>query len=238
MQPGIQSLMASLFGVAPTQVNITRDPPTPAASTPIATPAQPSTIPPTIAGDENLPAEPASGTEQPPTTSPPPFNAHLSFSPLPFPFLSGMSRPPAPANTAGVTPATGPRPPPVPRPRRRWAPPEGKGDSIRQRVEEKERQQGFRCCDPSCGFAPTDDVPVVTKQLERVVLTDDGTSAKPSLCKHHFHSGCLVSASRVAGYMPEGVETSVEVACPVCRTHGYISLDSWRRGEVQLQETV
>ncbi len=95
------------------------------------------------------------------------------------------------------------------------------------------------CCDPSCGLAPSDDAPtVLMKHSERVMILKDSLNERDCSCEHEFHTGCLVSASRVAGYGPQERDLipAVEVACPVCRTHGYIPTETWREGEGQLKE--
>jgi hypothetical protein len=123
------------------------------------------------------------------------------------------------------------RPPPhPPAPPRVWAPPPPPGLTLRQRVEQGEREKGLRCDDVSCGLGPSDDDPEPTADLARVVIhaLGDGNPA----CTHAFHSACLVSAERVAGWAPEDERTGgrVEVSCPVCRAVGAVPHEEWKKG--------
>jgi len=126
-----------------------------------------------------------------------------------------------------------PQPPQEPK---KWILPEGRGAGVRQRVEEKEQQLGLRCFDPSCGFGPTDESPlIIGEKKERISINKQGTSLERA-CGHAFHTGCIVSAARVAGFGPAGpAEGDVEVPCIVCRTHGYVEKDAWEEGVRQLQ---
>jgi len=122
------------------------------------------------------------------------------------------------------------------RERKKWSLPEGRGASVRQRVEDKERQLGLRCYDPSCGFGPTDESPSTVDEKKDRVLIHKGGMCNEHACEHTFHAGCLVSAARVAGFGPDGQpEGNVEVPCIVCRTHGYVEKEEWEEGVRQLQ---
>lgn len=122
------------------------------------------------------------------------------------------------------------------RPQKKWNLPEGRGASVRQRVEDKERQMGLRCSDPSCGYAPTDEVPSADGDKLSCVFMHKEGAAFEHACEHTFHSGCLVSSARVAGFEPEELlEGDVEVPCTVCRTHGYVEKETWLDGVRQLQ---
>jgi len=136
--------------------------------------------------------------------------------------------------------AQGPGAPP--RERRKWTVPDGRGATIRQQVEKKEREVGLRCHDPSCGLAPTDDVPLVSeKDTERIVIRKNhdgagGDHLRSHACDHKFHSGCLVSAARVAGLSPslDSPSDEVEVSCMVCRAQGHVGRCDWDSGVKQL----
>jgi len=132
--------------------------------------------------------------------------------------------------------AAAPQPPPRPvAPKRTWVPPPAPGLTLRQRVEQGEREQGLRCDDVSCGLGPSDDDPEPIADLARVVihsLGGDGASG----CEHTFHPACLVSAERVAGWGPdnegerERAGGLVEVSCPVCRAVGVVPHNDWEKG--------
>lgn len=115
-----------------------------------------------------------------------------------------------------------------------WTPPPPPGLTLRQRVEQGEREQGLRCDDVSCGLGPSDDEPEPTADLARVVIhaLGDGNPA----CTHAFHPACLVSAERVAGWVPdderqrERTSGAVEVSCPVCRAVGAVTDGDWKKG--------
>jgi hypothetical protein len=119
-------------------------------------------------------------------------------------------------------------------PKRAWVPPPPPGLTLRQRVEQGERENGLRCDDMSCGLGPSDDDPEPTADLARVVINSlgDGTS----VCGHTFHPSCLVSAERVAGWGPDSESEReragglVEVSCPVCRAVGVIPRKDWEQG--------
>ncbi|KAI0695294.1 hypothetical protein BC835DRAFT_1245811, partial [Cytidiella melzeri] len=130
-----------------------------------------------------------------------------------------------------------------PGPKRDWMPPPPPGPTLRQRIERKERGLGLRCADISCGLGPTDDDPVpafdpcTVRQIAIKPTTNDG---RDRVCDHLFHSACLVSAERVAGWNgadqkkdAEG-EENVQVSCPVCRAVGSISREDWEEGACAL----
>ena len=138
-----------------------------------------------------------------------------------------------PPPTTGT--GTAPQAPPGPAaPKRPWVPPPPPGLTLRQRVEQGEREKGLRCDDISCGLGPSDDDPEPTADLARVVIRSlgDGTS----VCGHTFHPACLVSAERVAGWGPdsegerERAGGLVEVSCPVCRAVGVVQRKDWEQG--------
>lgn len=133
---------------------------------------------------------------------------------------------------AGATTPQGPPGPPPPK--RPWVPPPPPGLTLRQRVEQGEREKGLRCDDISCGLGPSDDEPEPTADLARVVIRSLGDGA--SVCSHTFHPACLVSAERVAGW---GLDSEgereragglVEVSCPVCRAVGVVQRTDWEQG--------
>ncbi|KAI0301113.1 hypothetical protein B0F90DRAFT_1925534 [Multifurca ochricompacta] len=141
------------------------------------------------------------------------------------------------APLGGFPPSTTPTPqasqrPPAPK--RTWAPPPPPGLTLRQRVEQGEREQGLRCDDVSCGLGPSDDDPEPTADLARVIIQPLGEGAPT--CAHTFHPACLVSAERVAGWGPdderehERTERFVEVSCPMCRAVGAVLREDWEKG--------
>ncbi|TFK90526.1 hypothetical protein K466DRAFT_543309 [Polyporus arcularius HHB13444] len=130
--------------------------------------------------------------------------------------------------------------------KRQWTPPPAPGPTLRQVVERKEREMGYRCSDISCGLGPSDDDPVSSidlsslRQISIRPLNAD-PSGKDSVCEHKFHPACLVSAERVAGWgrevktgEPAGDSEQVEVSCPVCRAIGVISRLDWEEGACAL----
>ncbi|KAI6113168.1 hypothetical protein EV401DRAFT_1984902 [Pisolithus croceorrhizus] len=164
---------------------------------------------------------------------------------------TGTAQPPLQAGQGAS--GTGPRPSqpfpgfrsahPMPprRERKPWTLPPSPGPSLRQRVEQKEREQGLRCSDTSCGIGPSDDEPYPLlslpsmKQLSVHSQTDGAIVSSKVVCTHKFHPACLVSAERVAGW--GGRETSgpiVEVSCPVCRAVGCVTRAEWEEGVAAL----
>jgi hypothetical protein len=135
--------------------------------------------------------------------------------------------PPPPTTTAPE--ASGPV-----APKRAWVPPPAPGPTLRQRVEQGEREKGLRCDDMSCGLGPSDDDPEPTADVARIVIHSQGDGAL--MCGHMFHPACLVSAERVAGWGPdsegerERAGGMVEVSCPVCRAVGVVPQKEWEQG--------
>ncbi|KAG2146804.1 hypothetical protein DEU56DRAFT_786516 [Suillus clintonianus] len=164
---------------------------------------------------------PADGAQAAPANAPPP---PPGGAPLPIP----------PFNIPHTHPLRPTRPMPPRRERKTWTLPAAPGPSLRQRVEQKEREAGLRCYDPSCGIGPSDEEPIPEmfvepmKQLSIHPLLHPGVG---SLCAHTFHPACLVSAERVAGWGGEDkAEPHVKVACPVCRDLGSVTRDEWEEG--------
>ncbi|KAG1814792.1 uncharacterized protein BJ212DRAFT_1362224 [Suillus subaureus] len=176
--------------------------------------------------------QPAQGQEPPADEAQvPPINA-------PPPHPGGASLPIPPFNFPHTHPIRPTRPMPPRRERKTWMLPAAPGPSLRQRVEQKEREAGLRCYDPSCGIGPSDEDPVPEilaesmKQLSIHPLLHPGEG---SLCAHTFHPACLVSAERVAGWGAEDkTEPHVEVSCPVCRDLGSVTREEWEEGVLAL----
>ena len=142
-------------------------------------------------------------------------------------------------------------PPPPRRERKKWTPPEPVGKTLRQRVEEKERELGLRCDDMVCGVAPSDEDPTPialqsasgTKRITIRAAYD----AHGKACQHSFHPACLVTSARVAGVTGDETgrqqeeeeevaqDDGLQVACPVCRAVGSLSREEWNEG-VQASE--
>ncbi|KAH7919003.1 hypothetical protein BV22DRAFT_1041295 [Leucogyrophana mollusca] len=159
----------------------------------------------------------------------------------------GHNHPP----TAAVPPTQGPAPQP-PRPGTQWFPrssrpmpphrerkvwtlPPAPGPSLRQRVEQKEREAGLRCFDISCGIGPSDEDPLPdlsSLSIKQVSITPlDAATVGTHVCPHKFHPACLVSAERVAGWGGEDkTEPQIEVSCPVCRAVGCVTREEWEEG--------
>ncbi|KAH9985861.1 hypothetical protein BJV77DRAFT_1031053 [Russula vinacea] len=114
---------------------------------------------------------------------------------------------PTPMNATAPQAAPGPV-----GPKRAWAPPPAPGLTLRQRVEQGEREKGLRCDD----IGPA-----------RVVIHTVGDGV--SVCGHTFHSSCLVSAERVAGWGSDS-EDERELRCPVCRADGVVPRQDWEQG--------
>ncbi|KIL00210.1 hypothetical protein PAXRUDRAFT_130427 [Paxillus rubicundulus Ve08.2h10] len=126
-----------------------------------------------------------------------------------------------------------------PRQRKTWTLPPAPGPSLRQRVEQREREAGFRCSDTSCGIGPSDEDPCPRPSLSSMkqvsihhtLHADHENEVETSVCAHIFHPACLVSAERVAGWGGEDkTEPLVEVSCPVCRAVGCMTRNEWEEG--------
>jgi hypothetical protein len=124
-----------------------------------------------------------------------------------------------------------------PRQRKTWTLPHAPGPSLRQRVEQREREAGLRCSDTSCGIGPSDEDPcpeLSPSSMKQVSIHphphfEDDVDA--SSCAHTFHPACLVSAERVAGWGGEDkTEPLIEVSCPVCRSVGCVTRQEWEEG--------
>lgn len=171
--------------------------------------------------------QPAQGqgapADVPPANAPPPLQGG---TPLPIP----------PFNFAHPMRPTRPMPPR--RERKTWMVPAAPGPSLRQRVEQKEREAGLRCYDPSCGIGPSDDDPVpeiLAESMKQLSIHPLSHPGEGSLCAHTFHPACLVSAERVAGWGAGGKsEPHVEVSCPVCRDLGSVTREEWEEGVMAL----
>ncbi|KAL4081174.1 hypothetical protein J3A83DRAFT_4084324 [Scleroderma citrinum] len=136
------------------------------------------------------------------------------------------------------------------RERKEWTPPPPPGPSLRQRIEQREREQGLRCSDPSCGIGPSDYdpyphlSPASMKQISIHPQGVDGEGASSgTVCAHVFHPACLVSTERVTwggansatgSEGGEGANASrgqvVDVSCSVCRAMGYVTRSEWDEG--------
>ncbi|KAH7885481.1 hypothetical protein F5I97DRAFT_1811259 [Phlebopus sp. FC_14] len=124
------------------------------------------------------------------------------------------------------------------RERKTWALPAAPGPSLRQRVEVREREEGLRCFDTSCGIGPSDEdpypsiSPAAMKQVSIHPHDEHGNVGDSGfVCVHTFHPACLVSAERVAGWGGEDkMEPFVEVSCPVCRATGCVTREEWEEG--------
>ncbi|KIM40934.1 hypothetical protein M413DRAFT_28046 [Hebeloma cylindrosporum] len=172
-----------------------------------------------------VPQEPNGNTGPAPPAPPPP--PHMRLPPFPpnFDFLGGVHGREE-------------------RPKRAWTLPAAPGPSLRQRVERRELEAGWRCNDISCGFGPSDEEPIPSALLandadgaKRLFIKVKGAGGK-DVCEHAFHSGCLVSAERVALRGAEAAVDSdgcVEVSCPVCRCVGCVLKEQWDEGVVALQ---
>jgi hypothetical protein len=131
------------------------------------------------------------------------------------------------------------------RPPREWTLPDGPGPSVRQRVEKRERELGLRCSDSSCGIGPSDEDPSPTPSpsgTEQIAIhrmhAHDAADRGMLLCDHRFHAACLVSAERIAGWNGEKREQDqVPVACPMCRSPGFVDQMNWESGVQALAAT-
>ncbi|KAI0337454.1 hypothetical protein BDW22DRAFT_1383675 [Trametopsis cervina] len=177
------------------------------------------------------PGGPGQGEADGPTPAQGTNNAH------PHPHPPG----PIPFTIPAMPRARGPRPPAGPK--REWTVPPPPGPTLRERIEKKERERGWRCSDISCGVGPTDEdpVPVIDpRAIRQIGIKPTNGESKESVCEHTFHPSCLVSAERVAGWngadQKEEVqgEESVQVSCPVCRAVGSISRNDWDEGACAL----
>ncbi|KAF9465306.1 hypothetical protein BDZ94DRAFT_1254215 [Collybia nuda] len=178
-------------------------------------------------------AAPANG---PIPAGPQPQNALPHFANLFGAFPPGFHNGPPPQRDGNAPPHPSfmPR---VPRERKAWTLPPAPGPSLRQRIERREREAGLRCYDVSCGVGPSDEDPLIAlteaamKQLE---IRPHGSSNidGPPVCRHTFHSPCLVSSERVSlkGGEVNVVGDNVEVSCSICRGVGCVSKADWDEG--------
>ena len=178
------------------------------------------------------PPDPAAGGNMPPGDAQAAFTQFFGDIPLlgPMgPHVRAHGAPPPPLRRRSN----------VPRERKEWSPPPAPGPTLRQRVEQKEREAGLRCFDMSCGMGPSDEEPLATlsdpamKQLSiRLSSANVLAGMSKSVCAHTFHPSCLVSAVRVS--LRGGEETvvgdEVEVLCPNCRAIGCVSKEEWAGG--------
>ncbi|KAF8517824.1 hypothetical protein JB92DRAFT_2904710 [Gautieria morchelliformis] len=127
--------------------------------------------------------------------------------------------------------------------RRSWTRPNAPGKSLRENIEEKEREMGLRCLYASCIFAPTDEVPhvVASSILPRITIT----AATETVCKHDVHAACLVKSVRAAGWNPvtpsladvhESEPSTLQVGCPSCFALGRVSRRDWEEGVIALAQ--
>lgn len=117
-------------------------------------------------------------------------------------------------------------------PKKEWVLPAAPGLTLRQRVEKQEREAGLRCWDTSCGVGPTDDDPYAHIPNTRQISIHKRGDLNAKVCLHTFHSECLVTAERVAGWgAEEHFEPEIEVACPLCRAAGVVTHQEWEEGD-------
>ncbi|KZW03373.1 hypothetical protein EXIGLDRAFT_725815 [Exidia glandulosa HHB12029] len=120
--------------------------------------------------------------------------------------------------------------------RRKWSRPDSQGRTIRQHVEQRERELGLRCDSTSCDVAPTDEDPA--PQIPAGVTTKT-ICLRPTgekKCEHKFHPQCIVTAARVAAAAAgrDAADASA-VSCPICRAEGALTTEEWEEGERALQ---
>ncbi|KAG1727993.1 hypothetical protein EDB19DRAFT_1748402 [Suillus lakei] len=172
----------------------------------------------------NGPAAPQGQPQPAQTQEPPADGAQVPPANAPPPPPGGAALPIPPFNFPHAHPFRPTRPMPPRRERKTWTLPAAPGPSLRQRVEQKEREAGLRCYDPSCGIGPSDDDPIL--EISRYIpcrIPGEG-----SVCTHTFHPACLVSAERIQA------EPHVEVSCPVCRDLGSVTREEWEEGVLAL----
>ncbi|KAF8574986.1 hypothetical protein K439DRAFT_1665239 [Ramaria rubella] len=183
-----------------------------------------------------------------PQFGPPPLNVAAPQPAGPPPAFNAPHAPPPPFFVPQGAPPVfhAPHAPPQHPPRRerkKWTAPEPVGKSLRQRVEEKERELGLRCDDMVCDVAPSDEDPVPEcggRGVRRIKIRAayDGCGRA---CEHVFHPACLVTSARVAGVRGEGdgedavvqggeAEAELQVSCPVCRAVGSLNRGEWDEG--------
>ncbi|KAF8591428.1 hypothetical protein K439DRAFT_894675 [Ramaria rubella] len=121
---------------------------------------------------------------------------------------------------------------------RSWTLPDPPDRSLREHIEDKERELGLRCLDATCIFGPTDENPHVESPgtMRKISIK----AAEKNNCQHMLHSACLVLSARVAGWKrvssnstsPQEREnfSAAEVSCPSCRAVGTVSREEWEEG--------
>ncbi|TFK52387.1 hypothetical protein OE88DRAFT_1657632 [Heliocybe sulcata] len=180
--------------------------------------------------------QPQQGAQPQPQGHPPNHGPQVFFGPPPPGFDMGAFGPmPIPMPGRGAS---------RPREKKEWTPPPPPGPTLRQRVEQREREAGLRCDDVSCGLGPTDEDPIPcidVASLRQLHIRPKGSMADVDarVCAHKFHPSCLVTAERVAGWgekMEDDVkeekmpDEEVEVSCPICRAVGVVSGADWEEG--------
>ncbi|KAH7099025.1 hypothetical protein BKA62DRAFT_641591 [Auriculariales sp. MPI-PUGE-AT-0066] len=119
---------------------------------------------------------------------------------------------------------------------RKWCCPEAQGRTLRQRVEEHERQLGLRCDSVSCDIAPTDEdpTPVVPAGVTMRTVKLQHPHGEPSgkHCEHLFHPQCLVTHARVTNANPGAV------SCPLCRVEVWLRLRTGRKASASYRPSL
>lgn len=82
-------------------------------------------------------------------------------------------------------------------------------------------------------------MPVIDARMVRQIEIHPAGKQEGAVCEHTFHTACLVSAERVAGWGGEDKKEekegdAVEVSCPLCRAVGCISRTDWDEGACAL----
>ncbi|KZO97535.1 hypothetical protein CALVIDRAFT_536124, partial [Calocera viscosa TUFC12733] len=108
------------------------------------------------------------------------------------------------------------------KPAAKWTLPAGpSGRTLRESVREREHEQGWTCCDPSCvHLLPSPSFsqhPASEPKADQIHLLArlDGQS-EPS-CEHAWHPECLVGWVRSRGEQVDEAAGGVRVECGMCR---------------------
>lgn len=122
------------------------------------------------------------------------------------------------------------------RSREKWKLPEAPGLSLRERIEEREREKGLRCGAKSCIFGPVDHDPYKEDGRVMRMVEIRVREVKGLQCQHLVHPSCLMQVKPKDRWPDkEDDEVDVDVVCPMCRQGGTVGKADWDEGQLALE---